>query len=244
MPLKKLYSLLIAVGLVLAICLILWQVSKARSFQSMGKLVHRIETSRKIVALTFDDGPSAEVTRPLLDILEKEQVRATFFVTGAELEKNMDRGIRIVAAGHELGNHSYSHTRMILVSPSFVKHEIERTDALIREAGHQSEIHFRPPYGKKLFVLPYYLSQAGRTTVTWDVEPDSDENATAGEIARRAVEETQPGSIILLHVMYPNRVESYKAVGKVINDLKARGYEFLTVSEMIDGGRQHQGIRP
>jgi len=230
---KKLYLLLVVVGLILGIYIILWQVSKARTFQSMGKLVPRIETSRKIVALTFDDGPSAEVTRPLLDMLEKEQVRATFFVTGAELEKNMDRGIRIVAAGHELGNHSYSHTRMVFVSPSFVKHEIERTDELIREAGHQSEIHFRPPYGKKLFVLPYYLSQAGRTTVTWDVEPDSDADATAGEIARKAVEETRPGSIILLHVMYPNRIESYKSVGKIITDLKSRGYEFVTVSELM-----------
>jgi len=230
---KKLYLLLVVVGLILGIYIILWQVSKARTFQSMGKLVPRIETSRKIVALTFDDGPSAEVTRPLLDMLEKEQVRATFFVTGAELEKNMDRGIRIVAAGHELGNHSYSHTRMVFVSPSFVKHEIERTDELIREAGHQSEIHFRPPYGKKLFVLPYYLSQAGRTTVTWGVEPDSDADATAGEIARKAVEETRPGSIILLHVMYPNRIESYKSVGKIITDLKSRGYEFVTVSELM-----------
>jgi len=230
---KKLYLLLVVVGLILGIYIILWQVSKARTFQSMGKLVPRIETSRKIVALTFDDGPSAEVTRPLLDLLEKAQVRATFFVIGSELEKNMDRGIRIVAAGHELGNHSYSHTRMVFVSPSFVKHEIERTDELIREAGHQSEIHFRPPYGKKLFVLPYYLSQAGRTTVTWDVEPDSDADATAGEIARKAVEETRPGSIILLHVMYPNRIESYKSVGKIITDLKSRGYEFVTVSELM-----------
>lgn len=230
---KKLYLLLVVVGLILAFCLILWQASNARTFQSMGKLVPRIETSRKIVALTFDDGPSAEVTRPLLDLLEKAQVRATFFVIGAELEKNMDRGIRIVAAGHELGNHSYSHTRMVFVSPSFVKHEIERTDELIREAGQQSEIHFRPPYGKKLFVLPYYLSHAGRTTVTWDVEPDSEADATAGEIARKAVEETRPGSIILLHVMYPNRIESYKSVGKIITDLKSQGYEFVTVSELI-----------
>ncbi len=113
-----------------------------------------VETQEKIVALTFDDGPG-DLTRPLLDILEKEQISATFFVTGAELEKNLDRGIRIVSAGHELGNHSYSHERMILVSPSYVRQEIERTDQLIREAGYQSEILFRPPYGKKLFVLSF-----------------------------------------------------------------------------------------
>ena len=230
---KKFYILIAVTVLAIALVIGLWMLTNARSFQTFGRLVNRVETPRKIVALTFDDGPTTEVTRPLLDLLEKEQVRATFFVTGAELEKQMTLGIRIVAMGHELGNHSYSHTRMFFVTPSFVQNEIERTDALIREAGYQDTIHFRPPFGKKLFVLPYYLSQTGRTTVTWDVEPDSDARATAGEIAQRAVQNTRPGSIILLHVMYPNRVESLKAVGTIINDLKERGYEFVTVSELL-----------
>ena len=230
---KKFYILIAVTVLAIALVIGLWMLTNARSFQTFGRLVNRVETPRKIVALTFDDGPTTEVTRPLLDLLEKEQVRATFFVTGAELEKQMTLGIRIVAMGHELGNHSYSHTRMFFVTPSFVQNEIERTDALIREAGYQDTIHFRPPFGKKLFVLPYYLSQTGRTTVTWDVEPDSDARATAGEIAQRAVQNTRPGSIILLHVMYPNRVESLKAVGTIINELKERGYEFVTVSELL-----------
>lgn len=233
---KKIYISLAVLLTGLLVFVILWQVSKSRTFQSFGRLVHRVETSRKIVALTFDDGPTAEVTRPLLDMLEKEQVRATFFVTGAELEKNMDRGIRIVAAGHELGNHSYSHERMIFVTPAWVQNEIERTDALIRETGYQDQIYFRPPYGKKLFILPYFLSTTGRTTVTWDIEPDSNAKATASEIAREAIEQTRPGSIILLHVMYPNRVESYKAVPVIINALKEQGYEFVTVSELVAAG--------
>ncbi|HEX6124704.1 MAG TPA: polysaccharide deacetylase family protein [Pyrinomonadaceae bacterium] len=234
---KKLYITIAVLVIAAALLLFLRQFSSARSFQAFGTIVDRVETSRKIVALTFDDGPTPEVTRPLLDLLEKEQVRATFFVTGAELEKQMNLGIRIAAMGHELGNHSYSHTRMIFVTPSFVQSEIERTDALIREAGYQNPIHFRPPYGKKLFVLPYYLSQNGRTTVTWDIEPDSNTRATAGDIAREAVEQTRPGSIILLHVMYANRVESFKAVGKITNDLKANGYEFVTVSELMSAAQ-------
>jgi peptidoglycan-N-acetylglucosamine deacetylase len=230
---KKRY---IAIGLgivAVAALLILWQVSRSRTYQTFGRIVNRVETTQKIIALTFDDGPSAELTRPLLDLLERGQVRATFFVTGAELEKNMDRGIRIVAAGHELGNHSYSHQRMIFVTPSFVQQEIERTDALIREAGYQNEILFRPPNGKKLFVLPYYLSKAGRTTVTWDIEPDSDTPTTAAEIARRTIAEARPGSIILLHAMYPNRAASFNAVRTIIDELKAQGYEFVTVSELL-----------
>jgi peptidoglycan-N-acetylglucosamine deacetylase len=219
--------------LAFTIFVILWQVSKARTFQSFGRLVHRVDTQKKIVALTFDDGPTAEITPAILDILAKENARATFFIEGSGLEKNMDSGRQIVAAGHELGNHSYSHERMIFVSPSYVEYEVERTDALIREAGHQGPIYFRPPYSRKLFVLPYYLSKTGRTTVTCDIEADSNSKATADEIARATIEQTRPGSIILLHVMYQSRAESLKAVPKIIDELRSKGYEFVTVSELL-----------
>ena len=230
---RKLYLVLIAAVIVLVSAVVLFQVSKSRTFQTFGRLVNRVETSKKIVALTFDDGPTSDLTRQLLDVLEREQIPATFFLVGAELEKNMTTANRIVASGHELGNHSFSHERMVFVTPSYVESELTRTDALIREAGYHSEIYFRPPYGKKLFVLPYYLSEHGRTTVMWDVEPDSDTNATAAEIAQKAIAETRPGSIILLHVMYPDRVESYKAVATIISELKSREFKFVTVSELL-----------
>ena len=230
---RKLYAALIAAVLVLICAFLVFQLSKSRTFQTFGRLVNRVDTSKKIVALTFDDGPTSDTARQLLDILEREQVPATFFVTGAELEKNMTTASRIVASGHELGNHSFSHQRMVFVTPSYVEQELTRTDALIREAGYHSEIYFRPPFGKKLFVLPWYLSRNGRTTVMWDVEPDSDPGAKASEIARTAIAGTRPGSIILLHVMYPDRVESFKAVSTIIAELKSREYKFVTVSELL-----------
>jgi chitin deacetylase len=151
------------------------------------------------------------------------------------LEKNLDQGRKIVAAGHELGNHTYSHERMMLVTPSFVRQEIESTDRLIRDAGYQGEIFFRPPYGKKLFALPYYLSKTNRKTITWDVEPESypEIDASADKIADHVLSKTRPGSIIILHVMYPNRVESMKAVKKIVEGLKAQGYSFKTMSELL-----------
>ena len=124
---------------------------------------------------------------------------------------------------------------MLLVTPSFVTQEIESTDKLIRDAGYQGEILFRPPYGKKLFALPYYLSRTGRKTIMWDVDPDANPGnaATADKIAEYVVSKTRPGSIIILHVMYPSRVETMKAVKKIIEDLKQQGYSFKTVSELI-----------
>ena len=232
---KKFYLSLIAALVVVVGLVTLYQISRSRTFQFFGRLVPRVNTSQKVVALTFDDGPTPDATRQILSILERENVRATFFVIGAELEKNMAEGKSIVAAGHELGNHTYSHERMVLVTPSFVAREVERTDELIREAGYRGEIFFRPPYGKKLFALPYYLSSTNRKSVTWDVEPDSypEVAADSEKIVEHVLSKTRPGSIIILHVMYPNRAESLKAVTKIIEGLKAQGYSFKTVSELL-----------
>lgn len=234
---KRLYPVVIA-AVVVAGAVGLWRVSRSRTFQLFGRLVSRAETSRRVVALTFDDGPTPQATDRVLAVLEREQVRATFFVMGAELERNMEAGRRIVAAGHELGNHTYSHERMVFVTPSFVKREVERTDQLIREAGHRGEIYFRPPYGHKLFVLPYYLAQTGRKSVTWDVEPESypEVAADSDRIAEHVLSKARPGSIIILHVMYPGNAESMEAVGKIVAGLKARGYAFQTVSELLAAG--------
>ena len=235
---KKLYLLLLTAALIIAGFVALWQISRARTFQFFGRLVPRVNTSQKVVALTFDDGPVPGATAQVLSALEEGQVRATFFVTGAELEKHMDEGKRIVAAGHELGNHTYSHERMVLVTPSFVRREIERTDELIRDAGYRGEIYFRPPYGRKLFALPYYLSRTGRKSITWDVEPDSypEVAADSDKITEHVLSRARPGSIIILHVMYGSRRESLKSVKKIVEGLKAQGYSFKTVTELLAAG--------
>lgn len=234
---KKFYlwvSLVVALFLIIG-TVALWQISRARTFQFFGQLIPRVNTAQKIVALTFDDGPTPDATGQILAILDQAQIRATFFVTGAELAQYMAAGKQLVAAGHELGNHSYSHTRMVLVTPAFVQEEIERTDELIRTAGYQGEIYFRPPFGKKLFTLPYYLAKTGRQSIMWDVEPESypEIAADADQIADYVVAKTQPGSIIILHVMYPSRGASLNAVPPIIERLRAQGYRFATVSELL-----------
>jgi len=220
---------------IIAVIAAAFQVSKSRTFQFFGEIVPRINTRQKVVALTFDDGPTPGITEEVLSTLNEEGVKATFFVIGEELERNPEEGRKIVAAGHELGNHTYSHERMVLKTLSFIECEIECTDQLIRQAGYQSAIHFRPPYGKKLILLPYFLSKTSRKTITWDVEPDSypEIAADANRIIAHVMEKSSPGSIILLHVMYKSRGESLKAVKGIITGLKGEGYSFKTVSEML-----------
>ena len=234
-PRRKLAVLIVLIVLVLACVGVLWEVSRSRTFQFFGVLVSRVSTTQKMVALTFDDGPTPQGTEQILSILNERNVRATFFVTGAELEKDPIDGKRIVTAGHELGNHSYSHERMLLITPSYVRSEIENTDKLIRDTGYEREILFRPPYGKKLFALPFYLWRNNRKSITWDVEPESfpEVGSSAERIAQYVTSNTRPGSIIILHVMYPSRIESMKSVKLIIDGLRTQGYEFTTVSDLL-----------
>lgn len=234
--------LLIAVGLFFAAVAVLagaWKLSRSRTWQLVGEIVPRVETDRPVVALTFDDGPTPAGTAQVLEVLRETGVRATFFLIGAELERQPEAGRLIAAAGHEIGNHSWSHQRMIFRSPSFVAEEVEQTDRQIRATGYGGPIHFRPPFGKKLLILPWYLARTGRASITWDIEPDSaaEVAASAAGIVDEVAATVRPGSIILLHVMYPGREESLRAVRGIIDRLQVQGYHFLTVSELMAEGR-------
>ena len=218
----------------------LWKLSNSRTYQITGELISRVELTDSLVALTFDDGPTKEYTDDILDVLNSHEVPATFFLTGREIQQNRAEAERIVRAGHQVGNHSYSHPQMVLKSPSFISDELTQTDAVIREIGYDGEIYFRPPYSKKLFLLPWELSKRGQTSVTWDIEPESypEVRQSAETIADHVEEKVSPGSIILLHVMYGPREESRQAVPLIIERLRNKGYRFVTVSELINAGEQ------
>ncbi|MCW3489761.1 polysaccharide deacetylase family protein [Dethiobacter alkaliphilus] len=227
--------LIIAVITLIALLATAYNISNSRSFQFFGGIVDRVQTQQKVVALTFDDGPT-EKTDEILKLLEFLDVKATFFVSGWELEQNIEEGRRIVSAGHEIGNHSYSHKRMVLKSPGFIKEDIEKTDQLIRQVGYEGEIHFRPPNAKKLLILPYMLRQFDTKTIMWDVEPDSYPQiaSSSDKIVDHVVENVEPGSIILLHVMYESRRESLNSVEGIVEALRRDGYTFKTVSELLE----------
>jgi peptidoglycan-N-acetylglucosamine deacetylase len=231
---KTIIIIFIVIILLLGISYVLFNLSKSRTFQFFGGLVNQVDTSEKVVALTFDDGPAIH-TDEILTILKAENVKGTFFLTGNEIEKYPNDAKRIAEEGHEIGNHSYSHQRMVLKSPSFIKEEIEKTDKLIRQIGYKGEIHFRPPFGKKLFVLPYYLDKHDRKSIVWSIEPETypEVAADSTKIAEHVIDNIEPGSIILLHVMYESRRESLHSVKEMITSLKEQGYKLVTVSELL-----------
>lgn len=213
-----------------------WQLSRARTFQLFGEIVPRVETERKVVALTFDDGPRADTVDEILSVLSRHGVKATFFVCGAEIEENPEAAAKLVRAGHELGNHSYSHKRMVFKSPSFIRQEYERTDALIRAAGHRGPIHVRAPYCKKLVALPWYFARNGRTHVTWDVEPESspDLDRDAPALVADVIERARPGSIVLLHPWYRGRAHIRRSLPAILEGLQEKGFDFVTVNQLLN----------
>lgn len=207
-----------------------YELINARTFQLAGTLVHRVETTEKVVALTFDDGPG-EQTPEIIDALAGAP--ATFFVVGSELREHPEHAAALVRAGHQLGNHTYTHRRMVFVSEATVAAELEPTDALIRAAGQRGDIPFRPPTGKKLLTLPRYLAGRGTVTVMWDVEPDSGRTPTASQLVAEVREQVRPGSIVLLHPWYASGAETRAAIAGIVAGLRADGYRFVTVAELL-----------
>ncbi|MED3761766.1 polysaccharide deacetylase family protein [Peribacillus frigoritolerans] len=225
---------LIFIGLgILVVSLLLlgtYKLMNSRTYQVFGGLTDNVETNEKVVALTFDDGPSKNVNE-ILPLLAKYDVKATFFLIGNEIEKYPEEAGKIAEAGHQIGNHTYSHRRMVFKSPSYIKEEIEKTDKLIQNAGYEGAIDVRPPNGKKIIGLPYYLNKNDRETITWDLEPDS-YYTTASDKVKYVKENIKPGSIILMHPMYDDTGKELQAIEGILRELTNEGYTFVTVNEL------------
>lgn len=219
--------------IIISVSLLLFQISKSRTFQFFGNLTNRINTDQKVVALTFDDAPSTK-NQEVLDILKEKQVKATFYEIGKGIEQFPSEAKAIVDAGMEVGNHSYSHKRFLLKSLSFVDTEIQKTNKLIRDTGYQGEITFRPPNGKKLFALPWYLRKHNIKTIMWDVEPDTYVAGDLEAIVKYTLDHVRPGSIILLHPFCDFECDADReALPKIIDGLKEKGYTFVTINELL-----------
>lgn len=236
---KRIFILILVIfALVLIGGYILFHISKSRTFQFFGGIIHRVNTSEKVIALTFDDAPT-EYSDEVVDILEEKGVKATFYAIGQNIEKYPEEAKNIVTHGHELGNHSYSHQRFLLKSFPFVESEIQKTNELIRNAGYKGEITFRPPNGKKLFSLPWYLRQHNIKTIMWDVEPDTYLSNSVGKeektkfLVDYTVENTRLGSIILLHPLCESCEDGRQALELIIDKLQSEGYKFVTISELL-----------
>jgi peptidoglycan/xylan/chitin deacetylase (PgdA/CDA1 family) len=188
---------------------------------------------RRVVALTFDDGPDPERTPALLDALAELDVPATFFVLGEKVDAHPELCARIADEGHELGNHTYSHPYLPLQRSAKVARELAATDAAIERATGLVPDLARPPYGGRSPWTVRAFDRLAKRVVLWDVNSFDWKGAPADEVARRVVDRARPGSIILMHDGGRDHTSTIDAVRMVVPALRAQGYDLVTVSRAL-----------
>jgi len=188
---------------------------------------------RKVVALTFDDGPDRLQTQQVLTILQQTNVKATFFVIGRNVQLYPDIAAKIVQQGHAIANHTWSHGYH-RVSPSQAAHEINRTTDIIYATTGQKSYWFRPPGGNLTNGLVNYAQNQNQTVLMWSVDPrDWQPGRTAADIATTVLRDTRPGGIILLHDGGGPRQATIRALPQIITTLQQQGYEFVTIPTLL-----------
>ncbi len=217
-------KLIIYVFALLALYLI-WNDEAVDEVAVSGKEEDVATKEIKRVAITFDDGPHSIYTEQLLDGLKERNVVATFFVVGANIEENEEIIQRMNDEGHLIGNHTYSHTDICNLSVEQRNEEIYKTNERIKAITGETVGYIRPPFGNcKDKNVDEML------VIMWNVDPRDWCIMDADVVVENIVKDVEAGDIILLHDIFKSSVE---AALKVIDILKEKGYEFVTVEELI-----------
>lgn len=188
--------------------------------------VHTVSAAAdKALCLTFDDGPHPEVTPRILDILNARQIPAVFFVIGKNIQGREAILQRMIAEGHQIGNHSYSHHALFdLQTPAAMAGEIRRTNALIEAVTGRKVTLFRPPYGVTNPMLASAVRQTGMVSVGWSLRSFDTVAKSEQALLQKLLAETRPGNIILLH----DRCEiTARVLTDYIDEALRRGYTFV-----------------
>jgi peptidoglycan/xylan/chitin deacetylase (PgdA/CDA1 family) len=190
-----------------------------------------IHVDGPFIAMTFDDGPSAKLTPKLLDLLAAHHIKATFFVIGENVAENPQITARAAREGHEIGNHSWSHPNFAKMSDEGVRNQLRKTDDAIKSATGASPKLMRPPYGNVSARQKRWIAdEFGYKTILWDVDPLDWRRPGPAAVCNRILRNTRAGSIVLAHDIHPGTVEAMPAT---LEQLEAKGFKFVTVSELI-----------
>ncbi|KAA0678855.1 polysaccharide deacetylase family protein [Roseomonas genomospecies 6] len=196
------------------------------------------EEGWNLCALTFDDGPHRVVTRQILEVLNREKIPATYFPV-ASVAENQGEVIRdFIAAGHEIGNHSLTHADLRALDADSQRHEIAEANRILRGFG-ADPVLFRPPYGRYTPELLSIAREERMSPVLWTVDTRDWQVRDPDRIVQHVKTEAGTGSVLLLHSTYPSTLN---ALPRVIAAMRAKGCEFVTLSEWIE--RMHQIATP
>jgi chitin deacetylase len=216
-----------------------WTVPKRYA----GKVVaHRVRYfPQRLLALSFDDGPDPTITPRVLKALATYHAHAMFFVLGAKAKRHPELLRRIAAAGHAIGNHSFSHPSS--TSADGAKREIQDTEAAIRAAVGRRPTCFRPPYGILKGNLAHVAESLGYCVVTWTISTADTRPISSSLIASNVIHTPNPGDIVLMHDG-PGHGATAAALPVILRDLSAAGYRFVTIPELLRAWDQWLRSRP
>jgi peptidoglycan/xylan/chitin deacetylase (PgdA/CDA1 family) len=212
-----------------------------------SKGVRKGEGSAPRVALTFDDGPDPRWTPVILDILAERDVRGSFFLIGERARRAPGVVRAIEAAGHEIGNHSWSHRSLWRCGPSRTRLEVARAHQVLADLSGRAPRYFRPPWGMVNAALPSALRACGERAVFWSIQPEGLRPVNSPRQVERILDAAHPGAIVDLHdaegtAGAPARLAA--VLPAAIAGLRAAGYTFATVSELLGEDHPSRSTRP
>jgi len=218
-----------------------FSVKYGSDFPTFPSLYHQGAGGEHQVALTFDDGPDPEWTPMVLDILKKYNVKATFFLVGSQAEQYPDLVRRIVAEGHLIGNHTYTHANLAAIPSRQVQVELNATQRLIESITGRSTTLFRPPYNadsypthlEELVPLKQVQDDLGYLIVMESIDPEDWARPGTDVIVQRVKELRKSGSLILLHDAGGNRQQTVDALPQIIDWLQTRGDTIVPLSTLL-----------
>lgn len=191
------------------------------------------EVPPKRIALTFDDGPHEAYTAEILAILNEYGIKATFFVVGQNAKEYPKLVKQAAEAGHEIGNHTYTHPKLKTQNAESFSCELERTRVVIEAITGVSPILFRPPEGFREGVIKTVAKEQGYQMVLWSVDTEDWRGLSASQIENAIMKDVKDGSIILCHDYVVGKSHTPEALRRVIPQLLEDGYEFVTVSDLV-----------
>ena len=201
-----------------------------------------VKVNGPYVAMTFDDGPHATLTPKLLDLLALKKIKATFFVLGENVERHPEILKRAVAEGHEIGNHSWSHPNLAKLSNEALRSQLQRTDDVIAHAISSHPRIMRPPYGELTPRQRLWVNtEFGYKVILWDVDPLDWKEPGPSIVAQRIIQGAKPGSIMLSHDIH---AQTIAAMPEVFDSLLAKGFKFVTVSELLSLAESSPSLTP
>lgn len=209
-------------------------------YESRGEIVWEVPMKRKMVALTFDDGPDPRNTPKILDLLRDYGGKATFFVLGKKAEQYPEVVSREALEGHEIANHTFNHVYLSKRVPiSKMVGELTRTHDVIEKITGQSPRLFRPPGGYYNEKLVQAAKRHGYLVVLWSWHQDTRDWRSPGVnfIVRKVLDNVRNGDIILFHDAVEGRAQTAAALKIILPELKRRGYSFVTVSQLLENNK-------